>query len=125
MKTPFFSLLVIGCTLLSAPLSAVVADDTSSDQTNLAAGPSSGTDTDDQGEHHGRWKKAFAQLDLTDSQKAQIKQIRATVTDRKERRQQVMAVLTQEQKEKLKELIQQYRSEKQGASGTTTTPSAN
>ena len=48
---------------------------------------------------------------LTDAQKDRIKQIRATVTDRKERRQQIMAVLTPDQKAKLKELIQEHRNE--------------
>ena len=70
-------------------------------------------------------KEMLAQLDLTDTQKGQIKQIRATVTDRKERRQQIMAVLTQDQKAKLIQMFQQYRSEHEAANGGTVTPSAN
>jgi len=54
-------------------------------------------------------KAALAQLNLTDDQKAKIKDIFTNVTDRKERRQQIAAVLTPDQKEKLKQMIQERR----------------
>jgi len=56
-----------------------------------------------------KFQAAMEKLDLTDDQKAKIKQIRASVTDPKERREQVMAVLTPEQKEKLKQMIMERR----------------
>ena len=56
-----------------------------------------------------KFKAAMEKLDLTEAQKAQIKQIHATVTDKKERRQQIMAVLTPDQKQKLMEMIKEHR----------------
>ncbi len=49
------------------------------------------------------------QLNLTEDQKAKIKQIRASTQAGPERREQIAAVLTAEQKEKLRELIKQHR----------------
>jgi Spy/CpxP family protein refolding chaperone len=123
MKTPLFSILVLGTALMMASLQTVRSDDTASGQTDLA-GSAAGTGTGAQGEHGGRWKAAFAQLGLTDAQKEQIKQIRANTPAGKERRQQVMAVLTPDQKAKLKQMFEQYRSGKQG-DGAGATPSAN
>ncbi len=48
----------------------------------------------------------------------QIKQIRATVTDKTQRRQQVMAVLTPEQKQKLIQILMQYRNSGGATAGT-------
>ena len=116
MKTPFFCLAFVGAALGFVPVQTAVAQNSApTDQTNLSGGPSNsggpGTPAPGQGQKFGRFKAALAQLDLTDGQKAQIKQIRATVTDRKERHQDVLAVLTTEQKAKLRELIQASRNE--------------
>ena len=50
-------------------------------------------------------KQAFEQLDLSNAQKAQIQQIRANTSRGKDRRHQIMAVLTPDQKAKLVSLI--------------------
>ena len=75
-----------------------------------ASGPSASTNgatTGAQAQRIERIKQAFAQLGLTDAQKEQIKQIRASVTDRKERREEILNVLTPDQKAKLRELRQE------------------
>ena len=113
MKNPLFCLLALGIGLATAPVSTAKADDT----TNLAAGPTDSTGGDAQGERGERIRKAFAALDLTDAQKEQIKTIRANTQPGKDRRQQVMAVLTPEQKAKLMQMLQQYKSEKQAGAG--------
>ena len=114
MKNPLFCLLALGIGLVSAPVSVAKADDT----TNLAAGPTNGAAaTSPQGERGEKLKEAIDQLDLTDAQKQQIKTIRANTSPGKERRQQIMAVLTPEQKEKLKAMIQQHMSERQAGAG--------
>ena len=59
------------------------------------------------------------QLDLTDDQKAQIKHIRWTVTDREDRRKQILAVLTPEQKAKLKQMIREHRNGGEAAPAST------
>jgi Spy/CpxP family protein refolding chaperone len=73
-----------------------------------------------QGQRLERLKQALAALDLTDAQKDQIKQIRASTTDRKERRQQIMAVLTPGQKARLMQMIKEHRDATQGGTSTTT-----
>jgi Spy/CpxP family protein refolding chaperone len=60
----------------------------------------------------------MTQLGLTDAQKDQIKQIRATVADRQQRHQQIMSVLTPEQKTKLQELRQEHRNGSPPSDGT-------
>jgi Spy/CpxP family protein refolding chaperone len=62
-----------------------------------------------QPERMEKFKAALAKLNLTDAQKTQIQQIRATVTDRRERRQQIMAVLTPDQKAQLKQIFLEHR----------------
>ena len=62
-------------------------------------------------------RQAFQQLNLTDAQMAQIKQIRSTVPAGKERRQQVMAVLTPDQKAKLMEFLKEHRGARQAGGG--------
>jgi Spy/CpxP family protein refolding chaperone len=114
MKT-FLLTALVGATLATASLEIFAADDTSTTAPTTGADGTTGT----QGEKGERWRAAFAQLSLTDEQKTRIQQIRASVTDRKERRQQIMGVLTPDQKTKLKELIRQSRSNAQ-TSGTTT-----
>jgi Spy/CpxP family protein refolding chaperone len=111
MKTSLMPLLFLGAALAALPLETVLADDTAaSGQTT----PSDSTPGTGQNSHHG-FKKALAQLNLTDAQKQQIKQIRASVTDKKERRQQVWQVLTPDQQAKLKEL---RRERKEGGQST-------
>jgi Spy/CpxP family protein refolding chaperone len=121
MRTFLFSFFA-GAALATAPLQFVAADDdTMSGQTAPVAGTSQG-----QGERADKWRVAFEQLDLTDAQKAQIKQIRASVPKSKERRQQIMAVLTPDQKAKLRQMFQAHRGENQsgGDSATSTAPAA-
>lgn len=91
------------CAMLMASPQSVLADDT--DATTQTA-PADGSNTAQRME---RMKEVFAQLDLTPEQKQQIRQIRLTVTDKVQRRQEVMAVLTADQKEKLRQILQQYR----------------
>jgi Spy/CpxP family protein refolding chaperone len=115
MKTSHLPLFLLGLALALLPPQLAMADNTTTaGQPAPAAGSTnSGTGSAPsaaQGERFEKFKELVAQLNLTDAQKDQIKQIRATVTDRKERRQQIMAVLTPEQKAKLKELIQERRS---------------
>jgi Spy/CpxP family protein refolding chaperone len=107
-----FLLLVISA--VSFATTPVAADDsTASGQTTPPSGSTSsagtGTDTGSQGQKLERLKQALAALDLTDAQKEQIKQIRASTTAGKERRQQIMAVLTPDQKAKLLEMIKEHR----------------
>jgi Spy/CpxP family protein refolding chaperone len=123
MKTSFCYVFLLGAALIAFSLQTTLAQDSASpSQTAPSTGSTNagvnGTPTAGQGHH---FRAILAQLDLTEAQKEQIKQIRATVTDRKERHQQVLAVLTPEQKAKLRELIQTYRSGSQGGSSTTST----
>ncbi len=71
-----------------------------------AATPPSGTAG---GQRAEKWKAAFDQLDLTDAQKTQIKQIRDNTQPGPDRRKQIMAVLTPDQKQKLIGILQQAR----------------
>jgi Spy/CpxP family protein refolding chaperone len=96
--------------LASAGLPAVAqTDDDLADSTSTTASITTGNDPA-QGHHH-----LLAQLDLTDAQKAQIKQIVQSTTDKKERRQQIRAILTPEQKMKLRQLIRERRAQRQAA----------
>ena len=113
MKTFILPLFVVGAALSLLSPQTVLAD-TLAPAISTTAGSS-----DAQGQREERWKAAIAALDLTDAQKDQIKQIRNTVTDRKERRQQIMAVLTPEQKQKLMQMFQQYRESHGGTASST------
>jgi Spy/CpxP family protein refolding chaperone len=53
------------------------------------------------------------QLGLSDAQKAQIKQIRQNIPKGKERREQIMAVLTPEQRAQLKQDIAAWKAQHQ------------
>jgi Spy/CpxP family protein refolding chaperone len=122
MKTPFLYpfLAATALTVLSMP-GALLADGpapTGATNSGATTAPAGGQD-----QRMERFKEAMDQLNLTDAQKDKIKQIRATVTDRKERRQQIMAVLTVDQQAKLKELTQEHAG--QTPSGAATAPSAN
>jgi Spy/CpxP family protein refolding chaperone len=97
--------LIFASSIASAPL-LLAQDDGTTNTTSPA--PSDGDGG--YGQKAGKWKEAFAQLDLTDAQKAQIKQIRANTQPGKERRQQIMGVLTPEQKQKLIGMFKDYRS---------------
>jgi Spy/CpxP family protein refolding chaperone len=96
MKTPFLCLLFAVASLVT------VSADSTTTTTPATAAPSA-----TQQQRAEKFKAALEKLNLTDAQKDQIKQIRASVTDRRERRQQIMAVLTPDQKEKLKEMIKE------------------
>jgi Spy/CpxP family protein refolding chaperone len=63
------------------------------------------------GQRVGIWRAVIEKLDLTDAQKEQIKQIRASTPPGKDRRHQIMAVLTTAQKEQLLAMIKAYRAD--------------
>jgi Spy/CpxP family protein refolding chaperone len=113
MKIPFLSLFLVGAVMGIPQQMALAQDSTASSQTAPSSGSTvSGatcTSGTGQGQRMERLKSAMSQLDLTDAQKEQIKQIRASVTDRKERRQQIMAVLTPDQKAKLVAMWQAHQ----------------
>jgi len=113
MKISFLPLFLFGAALTIAAPRISMAD-------TGAPATANGADTNsEQSARVARWKAAFAELDLTDDQKAQIKHIRWTVTDRQERRQQILAVLTPEQKAKLKQMIREHRNGGEAAPAST------
>jgi Spy/CpxP family protein refolding chaperone len=116
MKTLSPLLLCLCAVLMAAPQFAL-ADDGATTPTQSAP-TEGGNGGGGQAEKLQHLKDAMAQLDLTDTQKQQIKQIRATVTDKTQRRQQVMAVLTPEQKQKLIQILMQYRNSGGATAGT-------
>ena len=118
MKTSRIVLFLVGFALIVLPARVALADDAATPAAGSTTAPA--TSKGDKGE---RLKAALAQLNLSDDQKAKIKDIFTNVTNRKERRQQIAAVLTPDQKEKLKTMIKERREEKNG--GETTTPPAN
>jgi Spy/CpxP family protein refolding chaperone len=122
MKPSLFALCLVGAALTTLPLRLASADNTS---TAGQAAPSTGSGdvagNDTQGQRLARLKAAMEQLNLTDAQKNQIQQIRAKVIDKKERRQQIMAVLTPDQKAKLRELIMEHKN----GTDASSTPAAN
>jgi len=129
MKNSLFALILAGAAC-ALPSQTILADDGS---TVGQTAPSSGSTNSGgnnapaaaPGERFQRFKEAMAQLDLTDAQKAQIKQIRATVTDRTARRQQILALLTPEQKSRLSQLLLARRSGAQSGDDTPVAPGAN
>jgi len=125
MKTSFLSLLLASAALTAIPAQTILAQDNStSGPTSLSGGSTNNGGTDEQGRRFGPFRRLLAQLDLTEAQKAQIKQIFLTVTDPKERRQEIVAVLTPEQKARLRELIKQHRENDQSGADTPSAPSA-
>jgi len=88
------------------PVAMLADDDTAPSQTTPAEGSNSGTDA---GQRRVNLREILAQLNLTDEQKQQIKQIFQTAPAGPQRRQQLIAVLTPPQKEKLRQLLQQGR----------------
>jgi Spy/CpxP family protein refolding chaperone len=105
MKISLLSLALV-FTLMSAPV--VFAQSTNAP---AATAPSNNAGN---GQRAKKIKAALDQLDLTDSQKQQIQQIRANTQPGKERRQQIMAVLTPDQKQKLISMLQEYRTGQAG-----------
>jgi Spy/CpxP family protein refolding chaperone len=117
-----FLLLVISAVSFAA--TPVAADDTAaSGQTATSSGSTSSagasTEASSQGQKLERFKQVLATLDLTDAQKEQIKQIRTGTTDRQERHQQIMGILTPDQKAKLLEMIKEHRNGAQAGTATT------
>ena len=82
----------------------------SSGSTNAASATAPSEDGG-KGQRAEKMKAALEQLDLSDAQKQQIQQIRANTQPGKERRQQIMAVLTPDQKQKLISMLQEYRTQ--------------
>jgi Spy/CpxP family protein refolding chaperone len=99
MKKPFL-FLTFACTALSSPL--LFAQDAGS--TSSSSEPAQATGSDN-GQRTGKWKAILEQLDLSDAQKTQIKQIRANTQPGPDRRHQIMAVLSPDQKQKLISLL--------------------
>jgi len=124
MKPLSFSFAVVGFAgvLTLGGFGPARADDTAPAATTSGSATNS-SDSGDlssaQQERREKMKEAFQQLDLTDAQKQQMAQIRQNVTDPKERRQQIIAVLTPDQKAKLVELIKAQRDASQADSGLT------
>ena len=107
------SILFLSFALVIASAPVLFAQDTGS-STSPTATPADGNRTSGDGQHTGKWKAVFGQLDLTDAQKSQIKQIRANTQPGPDRRQQIMAVLTPDQKQKLISLLKEYQAEQAG-----------
>jgi Spy/CpxP family protein refolding chaperone len=107
-------LLSVALVIIAAPV--LLAQDSTGTTSPLSASPSPGAAdaSGANGQRGEKFREAFAQLGLTDAQKAQIKQIRASTQPGKERREQIMAVLTPEQKQKLVSLFKEYRSGQAG-----------
>lgn len=99
---------VLALALLSSPVlfAQDATPDTPSSDTPVGTGDTSGG-----AQRGGKWREAFEKLDLSDAQKEQIKQIRTSTSPSKERRQQIMAVLTPAQKERLVAMIKAHRAD--------------
>ena len=120
MKPLYFSFTVLGfaAVLSFAGLRPALANDSTPDTSNSSdSGTSSNPNQDARRE---MMKKAFAQLDLTDAQKKQMAEIHQNVSDPAERRQQIMAVLTPDQKAKLAAMIKAHREANQSSSSSGT-----
>lgn len=116
MKTSLIPLFFVGAALIVLPARVALADAAPTPATGSTPTPSE--PTGGKGDRGEKLKAALAQLNLTDDQKAKIKDIFTNVTDHKERRQQIAAVLTPDQKQKLKATIHERR-EAQGKGATT------
>ena len=102
-------LLAFVFTLASSP--ALFAQTSGGTNAPSATAPSGG---DGNGQRGEKLKAALEQLNLSDAQKQQLQQIRANTQPGKERRQQIMAVLTPDQKQKLISMLQEYRASQAG-----------
>ena len=96
------SLAFLGFVLITVIPGQVMADSAT------PPSPDNATSDAPAGQRGERLKATLAQLNLSDAQKEQIKQIFQTVTDRKERRHQISAVLTPDQKAKFKQLMEEH-----------------
>jgi periplasmic protein CpxP/Spy len=96
-------------TLVSSPI--LFAQSSGSTNAPSATAPS---ENGGNGQRAEKMKAALEQLNLSDAQKQQIQQIRANTQPGKERRQQIMAVLTPDQKQKLISMLQEYRAAQAG-----------
>ncbi len=107
MKKPLL-FLTLACTALSSPmLFAQSTGTTTPPAPTTPSGTSGASGNTATGDRAEKMKAALEQLDLTATQKAQIKQIRANTEPGRERRQQIMAVLTPDQKQKLIAMLKQ------------------
>ncbi|HEX4140134.1 MAG TPA: hypothetical protein VHY09_07280 [Candidatus Methylacidiphilales bacterium] len=95
--------------LLVASMPVLLAQDGGSTNASSATAPSGGD-----GQRAEKWKAVFDKLDLSDTQKQQIEQIRANTQPGPDRRQKIMAVLTPDQKQKLVDMLKEYRAERAG-----------
>jgi Spy/CpxP family protein refolding chaperone len=112
MKISLLSLLLVGAAISALGAQAVFADDATTNAP--ASGSAVGAGNAGNGQRGEKMREAFEQLNLTDAQRAQIKQIRASTPAGKERRQQIMAVLTPDQKAKLIAMLKEHRADAQG-----------
>jgi Spy/CpxP family protein refolding chaperone len=91
------------CVLLMVfPATVLADDDTAPSQTAPSDGANPGPGA---GQRGVNIRALLAQLNLTGDQKQQIKQIMQTVPAGPQRRRQILAVLTPEQKQKLRQLL--------------------
>jgi Spy/CpxP family protein refolding chaperone len=110
MKRSFLPLVLLGVTMIlfAAPGRAQEANPPAGASTVTSTTPPA-TPPAGKEKHHGH---LLAQLNLTDAQKAKIKQIKKSGTDKKQRKQEVMALLTPAQQQQLRQLIEQRRAQK-------------
>jgi Spy/CpxP family protein refolding chaperone len=113
MKKFVFSL-VLASSVASTPL--LFAQDAASTSSPSTAAPSAGSKNpgSGNGQRAEKWKAIMEQLDLSDAQKVQIKQIRASTQPGPDRRHQIMAVLLPDQKQKLISLLKEAQAEQAG-----------
>jgi len=99
----------------NSPAPAPMASTGGPDQTNAMASPGApGQNGGFNGRPQGggqRMQQMMAQLGLTPEQQQQIQQIRATITDRQQRRDAIMQVLTPDQQAKFQQLRAQMRAQ--------------
>jgi Spy/CpxP family protein refolding chaperone len=126
MKASIFRLLLVAGAFAPIFLQPALGDDATTTRAATSSSESTNPGTSgDQSQRRERLKQVLAQLDLTNAQKDQIKQIRASVTDHKERRQQILAILTPDQRTKLRQLIMQHGNEAQSGTATSLSPDDN
>ena len=100
------SLLSLAFVLTLVPLPSLFAQTSVSTNAPSATAPSG---DDGNGQRREKLKAALDQLNVTEAQKQQIQQIISSTQPGKERRQQIMAVLTPDQKQKLVAMLKERR----------------
>jgi Spy/CpxP family protein refolding chaperone len=106
MNLPLLRLVLVGSVLSFVSLQSAPADNTAAPASAPAAtAPAAGG----QGDHAAKFQAALAELDLSDDQKTKIQGIMSSMPAGRERRRAIAAVLTPDQKAKLKELIKAHR----------------